>query len=254
LAEIMSQKELPGIRQNWAMFLDVDGTLLDFAETPDQVVVPPDLIDTLGSLYGHLGGAIALVSGRPIADLDRLFKPLRLPAAGQHGAELRETAHGEAIKAPPPACLTAVIAELHRFAASRPGILVEDKNASVAVHYRMAPQYRDQIEAFTRAAVAANDEEMEMLEAVMAFDVKPRSVNKGLAVAWFMQRTPFYGRVPVFVGDDLTDEYGFAAAQSHGGYAIQVGTSRPRVAPWHIAAPADLRQWLQAGVPVHGPT
>jgi trehalose 6-phosphate phosphatase len=253
LAEIMSQKELPGIRQNWAMFLDVDGTLLDFAETPDQVAVPPELLDILGKLHRHLGGAVALVSGRPIADLDRLFDPLRLPAAGQHGAELRDVAHGEAVKASPPACLAVVTAELHRFAASRPGILVEDKNASVAVHYRMAPQYRDQVEAFTRAAVAANDEEMEMLEAVMAFDVKPRSVNKGLAVAWFMERLPFHGRVPVFIGDDLTDEYGFAAAQSRAGYAIQVGTSRPRVAPWHIETPANLRQWLQAGVAVRAP-
>ncbi len=239
---------LPTLRRDWALFLDVDGTLLDFAVTPDQVVLPPDLFDLLRALFDFLGGAVALVSGRPIASLDRLFAPLRLPAAGQHGAELRATADGEIIEAAPPACLTEAIAALRHFAASRPGILVEDKNASVAVHYRMAPQYRDELEAFTRAAVAANDDEMEMLEAVMAFDVKPRSVNKGLAVDWFMRRPPFSGRIPIFIGDDLTDEYGFAAVEKRAGYAIQVGTSRRRVTPWHIPTPAALRQWLQASI------
>src|SRR5207253_1266681 len=116
------------------------------------------------------------------------------------------------------------------------------------------PQYRDELEDFTRAAVAASNEEIEMLEAVMAFDVKPRAVNKGRAVAWFMERPPFSGRMPVFVGDDLTDEYGFAAVAVRGGYAIQVGTSRPRVAPWHLPAPAALRKWLQASIGGHPAT
>jgi trehalose 6-phosphate phosphatase len=250
----MSQKKLPRIRQDWAMFLDVDGTLLDFAETPDLVAVPPGLLDILGKLHGDLGGAVALVSGRKIADLDRLFDPLRLPAAGQHGAELREAANGEIVKAPPPAALAAVIAALQGFAASRPGILVEDKNSSVAVHYRRAPRYRHELEEFTRAAIAADTKELEVLEAVMAVDVKPRSVDKGRAVAWFMDRAPFCGRVPVFVGDDRTDEDGFAAVIERAGHAVQVGTSRPRTAPWHIATPADLRQWLRAGVVDHGGT
>lgn len=244
----MSQKELPSIREDWAMFLDVDGTLLDFAETPDQVVVPPDLLNILGRLHGYLGGAVALVSGRKIADLDRLFSPLFLPAAGQHGAELRETANNVIVRASPPASLAAVSAALRHFAASRPGLLVEDKNSSVAVHYRREPRYRHELEEFTQAAVAANSRELEMLEAVMAIDVKPRAVDKGRAVAWFMDRAAFGGRVPVFIGDDRTDEDGFAAVTERAGYAIQVGTSRPRVAPWHIAGPADLRQWLQAGV------
>lgn len=246
----MSQA-LPAIRTDWALFLDVDGTLLDFAETPDKVAVPADLLDILQGVYNRLGGAVALVSGRPIATLDRLFAPLRLPAAGQHGAELRATPLGEIIGTPPPSHLTDVSAVLQRFAATHPGILVEDKNASVAVHYRKAPQFRDELEAFTRAAIATNNEHMEILEAVMAFDVKLRSVDKGRAVAWFMQRPPFIGRVPVFVGDDHTDEYGFAAVSARGGYAIQVGTSRPRVTPWHISAPAELRHWLRFAVADH---
>lgn len=242
----MSQT-LPTMRADWALFLDVDGTLLDFAETPEQVSVPSGLPDLLRALHDFLGGALALVSGRPIATLDRLFAPLRLPAAGQHGAELRATALGEIVRTPPPSHLAEVSAGLRRFAATHPGILVEDKNASVAVHYRRAPQFRDELEAFTRAAIATNNEHMEILEAVMAFDVKLRSVDKGRAVAWFMNRPPFTGRVPVFIGDDHTDEYGFAEVAERAGYAIQVGTSRPRVTPWHIATPADLRQWLRAG-------
>jgi trehalose 6-phosphate phosphatase len=242
----MSQT-LPTIRADWALFLDVDGTLLDFAETPEQVSVPSGVPDLLRALHDFLGGALALVSGRPIATLDRLFAPLRLPAAGQHGAELRATALGEIVRTPPPSHLAEVSAGLRRFAATHPGILVEDKNASVAVHYRRAPQFRDELEAFTRAAIATNNEHMEILEAVMAFDVKLRSVDKGRAVAWFMNRPPFSGRVPVFIGDDHTDEYGFAEVAERAGYAIQVGTSRPRVTPWHIATPADLRQWLRAG-------
>jgi trehalose 6-phosphate phosphatase len=242
----MSQT-LPTMRADWALFLDVDGTLLDFAETPEQVSVPSGLPDLLRALHDFLGGALALVSGRPIATLDRLFVPLRLPAAGQHGAELRATALGEIVRTPPPSHLAEVSAGLRRFAATHPGILVEDKNASVAVHYRRAPQFRDELEAFTRAAIATNNEHMEILEAVMAFDVKLRSVDKGRAVAWFMNRPPFTGRVPVFIGDDHTDEYGFAEVAERAGYAIQVGTSRPRVTPWHIATPADLRQWLRAG-------
>ena len=238
---------LPRIRRDWALFLDVDGTLLEFAETPDQVEVPHDLNDILGALHGFLGGAVALVSGRPIADLDRLFAPLRLPAAGQHGAELRAVTRGEIVKTPPPPGLAKVIAGLRRFAASRPGILVEDKNASVAIHYKRAPQYREEVGEFTRA-IAAGDEAMEVLEAVMAFDVKPRSVNKGRAVAWFMHRPPFSGRVPVFVGDDRTDEDGFAAVAERAGHAVQVGAARPRVAASHIPAPAGVRQWLRTNL------
>jgi trehalose 6-phosphate phosphatase len=243
----MSQA-LPAICTDWALFLDVDGTLLDFAETPDKVVVPPDLLDILWTLHNRLGGALALVSGRPVATLDRLFAPLRLPAAGQHGAELRATPLGEVVGTPPPSHLADVSAVLRRFATTHPGILVEDKNASVAVHYRRAPQFRDELEAFTRAAIATNNEHMEILEAVMAFDVKLRSVDKGRAVGWFMQRPPFAGRLPVFVGDDHTDEFGFAAVSELGGHAIQVGTSRPRVTQWHIATPAELRGWLRLAV------
>ncbi len=246
---------LPEMRTDWALFLDVDGTLLDFAITPEAVEVPPDLIDNLGALRRILGGALALVSGRSIAALDRLFAPLRLPAAGQHGAELRNEVGSEMTGVAPPRHLAAVIARLRDFAANHPGIVVEDKGVSVAVHYRQVPRYRGAVEAAARAAIGTDSTEMEMIPAAMAFDIKPRSADKGQALAWFMRRPPFAGRLPVFIGDDRTDEDGFAAVAAHGregraGHAIQVG-NRPRAARWHIPAPADLRRWLRDCVMEH---
>src|SRR6266852_6565577 len=131
---------LPELRTDWALFLDVDGTLLDFAAAPDDVEVPGDLPCALDALHGILGGALALVSGRSIAALDRLFAPLRLPAAGQHGAELRNEVGSEMTGVAPPRHLAAVIARLRDFAANHPGIVVEDKGVSVAVHYRQVPR------------------------------------------------------------------------------------------------------------------
>jgi trehalose 6-phosphate phosphatase len=242
---------LPEMQTDWALFLDVDGTLLDLAATPDGVEVPGDLPGSLGALHCILGGAIAFVSGREIAVLDRLFAPLRLPAAGQHGAELRDSAGGEIVSTEPPPHLAELIARLNKFTASRPGLLVEDKGASVAVHYRKAPRYRGELQKFIQTAIAENGEDMEILQARMAFDIKRRSVNKGHAVAWFMSRPPFRGRVPVFIGDDLTDEYGFAAVTARDGHAIQIGNARARIASWHAPTPSDLRFWLRACVAKH---
>src|SRR5260221_12278537 len=243
---------LPEMRTDWALFLDVDGTLLDFAAAPDDVEVPGALPVPVVALHCILGGAIVFVSGRKIPVLDRLFAPLRLPAAGQHGAELRDSASGDTIGAGPPPHFAELVARLNDFTASRPGLLVEDKGASVAVHYRQAPRYRGELQQFIQTAIAENGEDMEMLQAQMAFDIKRRSANKGHAVAWFMSRPPFRGRVPVFIGDDLTDEDGFAAVTARAGHAVQIGTARACVAPWHAPTPSDLRLWLRACVAAHG--
>jgi trehalose 6-phosphate phosphatase len=242
---------LPQMRTDWALFLDIDGTLLDLAATPDAVEVPGDLTAALSALHCILGGAIAFVSGREIAVLDRLFTPVRLPAAGQHGAELRDSPSGEVVRAEPPPRLADLVASLNEFTASRPGLLVEHKGASVAVHYRQAPRYRGELQQFIQTAIAENSKDMEMLQAQMAFEIKWRSVNKGHAVAWFMSRPPFHGRVPVFIGDDLTDEDGFDAVTAQAGHAIQVGTARARVTSWHAPTPSDLRLWLHASVAEH---
>jgi trehalose 6-phosphate phosphatase len=249
---------LPRPSPRWALFLDVDGTLLDLAATPDAVVVPRGLRRLLSRLRQAFGGALALVSGRSLAELDRLFAPLRLPAAGQHGAELRERGGGAVVEEPPSRDLPTMVARLRAFATTRPGILVEVKGTCVAVHYRNAVQERDALQRFMTNEVMKGSQEIELMRGKLVFELKPRSADKGRAVAWFMERAPFRGRIPVFIGDDCTDEMGFAAALRASGHAIQVGggelrggqesSERDRGVIHGIAAPADLRKWLRGAL------
>jgi trehalose 6-phosphate phosphatase len=250
-AEGVVLDEIPKIRSDWALFLDIDGTLLDIAQTPDGVVVPSDLRASLGALHAQLGGALALVSGRPISTIDRLFAPLVLPAAGQHGAELRDE-RGMDHRAPPPPRLAAVVSAFAEFASSRPGLAVEDKGNSVTLHYRAAPHYRDEAHALARLLIGVRSGELEMLPSRMAVEIKPRAVDKGSALAWFLAHPPFHGRIPVCVGDDLTDEDGFAAVNRRGGHSIRVGRDGEGDgdggARFRLPSPAEVRAWLAACV------
>lgn len=225
---------------DWAMFLDIDGTLIDLAPSPDAVIVPASLRDNLASLH-QLVRAVALVSGRALYQVDALFAPLILPASGQHGAELR--LERELAESPPLPAIRAVVPALHRFAADHHGILVEDKGDSVAVHYRAAPTLAEEVEAVTRRLVG-DSPDVEVLPARMAFDIKPRGVSKGRAIAWFMRQAPFAGRVPVFVGDDHTDESGFAAVNELGGHSIRVGDERESNARFSLGSAAAVREWV----------
>jgi trehalose 6-phosphate phosphatase len=235
---------LPRVSKETALFLDVDGSLLDIAPTPQSVAVPDGLRPALRRLHAALGGALALVSGRSIADLDRLFAPLRLPAAGQHGAELRRSdgAAGAAVERP--ACLTSIADRLRSFAGARPGLLVEDKGLSATLHYRLAPQHGDDVQRLAAALAAEHHSEIELLALHMAVELKPRGASKRSAVVWFMREPPFLGRVPIFVGDDRTDEDGFAAALGLSGSAVRVGLDGTSLAGTRIAAPCAVRQWL----------
>lgn len=235
---------LPSLTSDCALLLDVDGTLLDIAPTPDSVTIPGSLRASLADLYQGLGGAVALVSGRSIADLDRLFAPLRLPAAGQHGAEIRLTARLEIDHVRPSLRLGSLCRRLSDFSAMRPGIVVEEKGLSVAAHYRNAVWYRDELERFLRDCIDDHEPDLEILEAQMAFDIKPRHVNKGTAVERFMEAAPFHGRRLVFIGDDRTDEDGFAVALALSGEAIRVGPGAPSIARHRVSSPARLRDWL----------
>ncbi|MGO8865369.1 MAG: trehalose-phosphatase [Alphaproteobacteria bacterium] len=237
-------RTLPTPGKDWALFLDVDGTLLDIAARPDAVEVPGELCRSLKVLDTSLGHAVALVSGRSIANLDRIFAPLVLPAAGQHGAELRLSASSAIVASAPSPQLPAVSERLRRFASARPGVIVEDKGRSIAVHFRAADCDRGDLYRVARRAVRESGGELELLPAREALDVRPRSTNKGLAVERFMRSAPFLGRVPVFVGDDLTDEDGFRAANRFSGHAIRVGRGGKSLARWRLAAPAEVRQWL----------
>ncbi|MFI4995161.1 MAG: trehalose-phosphatase [Hyphomicrobiales bacterium] len=228
-----------------ALFLDVDGTLLDLAPRPAAVIVPASLIASLANAERVLDGALALVSGRSIDDLDHLFAPLRLRASGVHGAQARfspdglEQADKEAEGLPRKlwAALTEVLFDF-------PGTFAENKRYSFAVHYRTVPVLKQRLhDALSLLIVAHADLDLVMIHGHSVYDIKPRSFDKGRAIEHFIARKPFYGRVPVFIGDDSTDEAGFATVVKHGGHAFSVGSERPGVS-FVFPTPESVRRWL----------
>jgi trehalose 6-phosphate phosphatase len=226
-----------------ALLLDVDGTLIDIGPSPNEVHVADDLRDSLARLSRATGGALALVSGRPIVDLDALFAPLKLPAIGGHGAELRVRG-GEAIRsvAPLPQDLRRHLAEA---ATPGSGIIVEDKGYSLALHYRQAPQQEDRLRrhiAVGRAAFPA--EATEVLPGKAMLEVKRPNVSKGDGVRELMSHPPFAGRMPVFIGDDVTDESVFAVLAQLGGKGFSVGRHFAGLTGF-FDSPIDVRRALQ---------
>ena len=231
---------MPGLTREDALFLDFDGTLADLAERPDAVVIEPGLVAAIVRLRDHLGGALAIVSGRSIAQIDAFLTPLELPAAGVHGAERRRfdgiTLHHEHTISPD------IIESLQAFAALHAGVLVETKPGAVALHYRMAPQLEALcVGAMQRAATFAPG--CAVLLGKKVAELKPATADKGGAIAAFLDEAPFRGRRPVFAGDDMTDEGGFAVVQARGGIAIKVGTG-PSIATHSLASPKALRHWI----------
>lgn len=229
----MSQ-EIPSPERNWALFLDIDGTLLDIASAPDDVAIPYDLVPVLETASAWLSGALALVSGRPLAAIDRLFSPAKLPCAAEHGAVLRKP--GGYIEDNP---LLAVPQEwrtqIRLAAATWPGVLIDEKPHSVALHYRKAPERADAIAAFLNYLVAQNPS-FEILPAKMAFELRHHDLHKGMAVEALMQTAVFAGRRPIYIGDDVTDEDGITAARRLGGAGFLVGET--------FHTPAEVRFWL----------
>jgi trehalose 6-phosphate phosphatase len=230
----------PRLTPDAALFLDFDGTLVSLAETPEAIEVPPALVALLTDLHGLLGGALAIVTGRQIDAIDRFLAPLRLPAAGEHGVQRRD-AEGRMQERPTPD-LHGVLDAANRIAGEYPGLLVERKHAAIALHYRQAPD----CEAVCRTAMAAAIEgqpQFELLHGKFVFEVKPSGVNKGVAIDAFMREAPFAGRVPVFAGDDTTDETGFAVVQPRGGIAVKVGPG-PTQAAHRLDSTRSVFEWL----------
>ena len=227
-----------------AILLDVDGTIVDLAATPREVFVPDSLRATLRRLWERTEGALALVSGRPLADLDLLFAPLALPAVGVHGAEIRISAKARANHGRAKPMSDAVKRRFAAIAAAGPGILVEDKGYSIALHYRLAPEK----EQFVRDAVLALSEELpdsfEVLPGKAVVEIKSAGFDKGTAVRRLMARPPFAGRRPLFIGDDATDEAAFAVLPEFDGVGISVGRRVPGVATC-FDSPHDVRMWLE---------
>ncbi len=227
------------------LFLDVDGTLLDLAARPEAVTVPQELTEALGLANERLDGAIAMISGRPIQDLDILFAPLKLRASGVHGAEIRY-APGEAIEAlastPLPERGWRQLAELlEKF----PGTYAEDKRVSYAVHFRMEEAEESEfLVALEALVIGLDNPEIEMLRGRRVVEIKPKGFDKGQAIERFMRRPPFAGRVPVFIADEEVDRAGFKMAMTLGGKAFSVGEPPLPDLSGSFSHPAAVREWL----------
>lgn len=236
---------LPEPARDWAFFLDIDGTLLEHAERPDAVRPGEPLFRLLAGLQRATGGALALISGRSVPDVDALFAPLNLPVAGQHGVERRDALGAVHRQVFPEAALRGVAARIATFVEDRPGLLFENKGHSLALHYRMAPQFAPAAQAALQEAAQRLGDGFEVLGGKMVVELKPSGRDKGSAIGEFMRESPFAGRTPVFIGDDQTDEYGFGVVNRLGGQSMKVGAGAS-VARWRIADALAVRAWLGA--------
>jgi trehalose 6-phosphate phosphatase len=234
---------MPPFQRNWAFFLDIDGTLLDIAATPKAVHTAKADCRLVGALYERSGGALALVSGRSLKMIDQLFSPMRLPAAGQHGVERRD-ARGRIHR---PSFSNDVLERaadrIREFAERHSGVVFEDKGYSMALHYRLAPRLAAAAHAVVREAARALGDRVEVQRGKMVAELKPAGYDKGRAIEAFMRERPFAGRMPVFLGDDVTDEHGFERVARMGGHSIKIGPG-PTAARWRLPSPAAARAWL----------
>ncbi|MBU6456154.1 MAG: trehalose-phosphatase [Bradyrhizobium sp.] len=227
-----------------AILLDVDGTLLDLAPTPREVWVPPGLAETLGRLLERTSGALALVSGRSLNDIDLIFAPDQFPAIGGHGAEMRLSADSEAVSAHAPPMDKELKRRLAAIAKLSPGILLEDKGYSLALHYRLAPHAEKAIyEAVSLIRADLPNAPIEVLPGKSVCEIKHSGFNKASGVQELMTHEPFRGRRPLFIGDDVTDESVFAIMPDLKGLAFSVGR-RAQGVTGHFDEPSDVRAFL----------
>jgi trehalose 6-phosphate phosphatase len=234
---------LPHLKQ-CALLLDIDGTLLDLAPTPREVWVPPGLDTTLQQLLAQTGGALALVSGRSLNDIDLIFAPLRFPAVGGHGAEMRLTGDGEATGIQAPPLDQELKGRLAAIAKLSPGILLEDKGYSLALHYRLAPHAEQAIyDAVAAIRIDHPEAPIEVLPGKAVCEIKHAGFTKATGVLELMRHPPFLNRRPVFIGDDVTDETVFAIMPQLRGLAFSVGR-RAEGVNGHFDQPRDVRDWL----------
>lgn len=233
----------------WALFLDVDGTILEIAETPQDVQVTESLKALLDALSVRLSGALALISGRSLDDLDQLFAPSRFCAAGIHGCERRE-ASGRIVR---PSLdlhrLDDARAELSDFVQRHPGLIVEDKGYGLALHFRRAPHLSAAAEHKVNAICRRLGPEFAIQAGKCVLEIRLAAWTKGASIRAFMEQPPFRGRRPIYLGDDLTDEAGFGVVNELGGISIRVGDARPTLAQHRLAGVPDVLRWL-GGIPL----
>ena len=239
----------PRPRPDWALFLDFDGTLVDFAPRPDEVRPAPDLASVLRRAAAALGGALAVVTGRPIREIDHWLDTRVAAVAGVHGAERRGVGGLVTFAAggpvPSPGEPERARARLAAVADAAPGVVFEDKGWAFALHFRMAPERRT---ACVDAVKALESPAFEVLGGASLVELRRRGIHKGTAIAAFMDEAPFAGRTPVFVGDDMTDEDGFRAVNAMGGVSVLAGPARPTAAHYHLPDVGSVVAWLR-GIP-----
>jgi trehalose 6-phosphate phosphatase len=234
---------LPAAAAPWALFLDVDGTLLDIASAPHLVVVPPTLLPVLRRLRDALDGALAFVTGRSLASLDVLMSGMDIDAAGSHGGEFRlggkimSQVYQETLFRPVGERLRASLETI-------PGVIVEVKPLSVAFHYRATRLESTEAHALVSAVTSHEEQPLRLLEGKKVIEVMPEGIGKGAAIARFMKQPPYHGRRPVFIGDDITDEDGFVEVNRMRGISIRVGNDRGTFARYTTPSVADVVQWL----------
>ena len=226
-----------------ALFLDFDGTLVELADTPAAIALPRGLKPLLDRLVGRLEGRLAIVSGRAIDDLRSHLGPSAAVLSGSHGAELLY-ADGRRVPVSVPPGLAAAREEVRRFAAGSAGLLVEDKPAGVALHYRLAPERERSVGDFVEGLAGRSG--LALQRGKMVAELRPHGADKGAALRRLMAEPPFAGARPVFVGDDLTDEHAFEAAAALGGEGVLVGPARPTAARWRLGGVAEVTDWLEA--------
>ncbi len=228
-----------------AIFLDVDGTLLDIVNDPASVVADAKLIAVLRSIESWLSGALALVSGRTLGEIDRIFAPARFTAAGAHGAETRLPTGDLDVSEAEPFPQSAAAA-LDDFACHRPGLLVEIKEAGAALHYRRAPEREREVRDFVDALLLHLGGGYRLIDGKMVLEIAPRQHDKGEAIVRLMSDPVFAGRQPVFLGDDVTDEDGFVAVNGLDGISVRVGDASDSAALHSLPDTRSVRDWLES--------
>lgn len=237
---------LPTDLKPWALFLDIDGTLIDIAETPDDVVVPLELPQQLAEVSSRLDGAMALVSGRSIRSIDALFSPYQFAAAGLHGTEIRRERNGQIDrKIVEGASLDDARRELAGLAERWPGMIIEDKEISIAVHYRQVPEAFSQVDSHVDTLLRKLGPAWVRQDGKMVVEIHSNASSKGTAIAELMTVSPFIGRKPIAIGDDLTDETMFEFVNSTAGRSIKVGTSaHASLAKFSVGSASTIRHWI----------
>ena len=239
--DVANGQKMPSFRKDLAFFFDIDGTLADIAPSPNDALIPYTTLNNLHFLQKK--SAVALISGRSLVSIDALTYPLQFPAAGQHGLEIRfsddEIIHLTHHKP----VMDAINKEVKAFADQYPDLVVEYKGLSVAIHYRQAPALAGTVRSFAMSFVKPCENILCVHRGKMVEEIKLCGGNKGAAIRAFMQRDEFQGKIPVFAGDDKTDEDAYEAVNQLGGISIQIGSSS-RQAHFSLHTPQNLRVWL----------